>query len=278
MSSLGPHPGDRLQEWLDGRLAPGASAEVEAHLSACVSCREERDRLVTVRETLRAALPARDLPRDFEAELERLLDHDDGGAAELALTPAVAPPATEGTIERRLPGRLLTWGAVAAALVLFAVYLSWQREPVTVVTGAHDVFERQRSPDAPLDLVTAEASELERYFNANLSFRVKVYDLAMMGYRLVGGRIEQVAGRETSIAVYEDSAGRRVLCEMFVGSVGDLPPPSERREHNGITFAVYHRDGQTLVFWPEGKLICVLVSDGPSEDVIQLAFAKAIKV
>jgi hypothetical protein len=33
-----------------------------------------------------------------------------------------------------------------------------------------------------------------------------------------------------------------------------------------------------MVFWQEGDVICVLTSDLGSEEVIQLAFAKAIKV
>jgi hypothetical protein len=32
------------------------------------------------------------------------------------------------------------------------------------------------------------------------------------------------------------------------------------------------------VFWQEGDVVCVLSSDAPSEAVIQLAFAKAVKV
>jgi anti-sigma factor RsiW len=278
MTSPGRHPGDSLQEWLDGRLDPAAAAEVEAHVDACPACRQERDRLVSAREALRAALPDRDVPAELEAELRALLDRDDEGAADLALTPAVAPPAGDESIARRLPGRLLTWGGLAAALILFAVYLAWQRSPVTMVAGASDVLRQQQASDAPLDHITADADELGRFFNENLSFRVKVYDLNMMGYRLVGGRIAQVAGRETSIAVYEDASGRRVICEMFVAAAADLPPPTEVREHNGISFSVYRRGDQTLVFWPEGQLICVLASDGPPEEVIQLAFAKAIKV
>lgn len=33
-----------------------------------------------------------------------------------------------------------------------------------------------------------------------------------------------------------------------------------------------------LVFWQEGDVICVLASDARPEDVIALAFAKAVRV
>lgn len=45
-----------------------------------------------------------------------------------------------------------------------------------------------------------------------------------------------------------------------------------------MTFFVYRRGGSTQVFWQEGPTACVLVSDLPTEDVVQLAFAKAMKV
>lgn len=50
------------------------------------------------------------------------------------------------------------------------------------------------------------------------------------------------------------------------------------REHNGIAFQVYREGDLTLVFWQEGDVVCVLTSAAPAEDVVQLAFAKAIRV
>lgn len=59
--------------------------------------------------------------------------------------------------------------------------------------------------------------------------------------------------------------------------LADLPTPEETRTANGITFHIYHRDGGTQVFWEDGDIVCVLASHLPSEEVIQLAFAKAMK-
>ena len=69
-----------------------------------------------------------------------------------------------------------------------------------------------------------------------------------------------------------------MLYQMFDGTLDDLPQPDETREKDGIQFRIYHRRGLTLSFWQEGSVICVLVSDGGSEQVVQLAFAKAMKV
>jgi hypothetical protein len=63
---------------------------------------------------------------------------------------------------------------------------------------------------------------------------------------------------------------------MFEGSARDLPPGADMRRHGGISFFVYRRDTRTLVFWPEGEVLCVLTSDADAEEVIALAFAKAV--
>ena len=50
------------------------------------------------------------------------------------------------------------------------------------------------------------------------------------------------------------------------------------RENKGIRFYIYRVNGLTAAFWQEGAVTCVLTSDIASEEVIQLAFAKAVKV
>ncbi len=65
---------------------------------------------------------------------------------------------------------------------------------------------------------------------------------------------------------------------MYEGDVRRLPKDGVPRSHGGITFFVCHRGGSTQVFWQEGATACVLVSDIPTEEVVQLAFAKATKV
>ncbi|MGH8699628.1 MAG: hypothetical protein ACREVR_00440, partial [Burkholderiales bacterium] len=132
------------------------------------------------------------------------------------------------------------------------------------------------------DLRTTEPRELERFFARGMEFRTQVFDLAMMDYRLAGGRIHKLRGRPSALSVYQgmsdDHGAARVLCQMYEGQIDELPPAAEVLERNGIAFRVYRKDGVTAVFWSEGKLICVLVSDLRSDDVIRLAFAKAVKV
>lgn len=64
---------------------------------------------------------------------------------------------------------------------------------------------------------------------------------------------------------------------MFEGGTAGLPK-GLRHDREGISFFVYGRDGSTQIFWQEGDVTCVLVSDAPPEEVLSLAFAKAMRV
>ena len=98
------HPGaERLQDWLDGLLAPAVAAEIETHVHACPVCAHD----VALYREVFAALDAVPLTEPAPAFLPRVLDH-------------VLPSRIR---RRRL--RALGWGyagfaAAAAALAVLA--------------------------------------------------------------------------------------------------------------------------------------------------------------
>jgi hypothetical protein len=65
---------------------------------------------------------------------------------------------------------------------------------------------------------------------------------------------------------------------MYAGTVAALPAGAVERENKGIRFYIYEKKDLTMVFWQEGTVVCVLASDIGAEQVIQLAFAKAMKI
>ncbi len=81
-----------------------------------------------------------------------------------------------------------------------------------------------------------------------------------------------LAGRRDPVA-----DGADLICEMYPGSLADLPAEGEAHDHEGVRFVVYQRDGLTLVFWPEGSVLCVLAGEGGTDVVLPLAFAKAAR-
>src|SRR5262249_48604289 len=214
----------------DGRLSPQEEARVQAHLRMCERCRDGLEDLRRGRELARG-LRASELPRDLRDRLNAALD----GAR-----PSTARPLL--TRRALLAGSGAAAGAACAALVYRRRSGDWPQQAI-------DAFREYQSGARPLDVVEANPSSLEAFFGARLPFHTRVFDLGMMSYRLMGGRIERVGGRPAAMYVYNGPEQRRLLCEMFAGSVSDLPRPSERRERDGVALFIYQRPPYTAVFW-----------------------------
>jgi anti-sigma factor RsiW len=259
------HLGTTLQDFLDGRLDAAHQAEVRAHLQGCPQCRGQLEVLRWVRDVALKQLPGEEVPPALAERVAAALD-----AADERARPAASP--TFGWRWRRWAG---AGALVAAVLVLL---LAWPPRADLVDAVAND-FTAYSSGGLALDLRSSDGETVESLFVAGgMDFRTRVFDLGMMGYQLVGGRVHRLGSRPSALFAYRDPAGQNIVCQMYHGRLADLPRPDDVREHGGITFQVYRTGAVTLVFWQEGSVVCVLASDVEYEAVIQLAYAKAVKV
>lgn len=256
------HPKDELQDLLEDRLDPAGRAAVEAHLVGCAACRRELDAARFARRAVQASLAPPEVPPALPGRIRAALDEVDRAAA--------PHPGRRWT-------RPVVWLPLAAAAAA-GLMLLWPRAPGDLPGGAARDFARYRAAVA-LDLSTPDPATLEAFFRTRgIEFAVRVFDFGMMGYRLAGGTVHDVAGRRSALFAYTGADGRSLVCQMYEGTLTELPSGAEAREHDGIRFLVYRREGLTLVFWEEGPVVCVLVSDGDPEVAVQLAYAKAVKV
>ncbi|HEV8264863.1 MAG TPA: zf-HC2 domain-containing protein [Gemmatimonadales bacterium] len=257
MTDAANHLGATLQDFLDGRLPDARRAEVEAHLDQCPQCRGELEALRWVRDVALRRLPGEEVPPAVARRVAAALDAAEAPSQGWARWAAAA--------------------ALAAAAVLAVVLLS--RPSGDLADAVARDFAEYSGGRLTLDLQSSDPAAVESLFaNAGLVFRTRVFDLGMMQYHLAGGRVHQVRGRPSALFAYRGPGGRDLVCQMYEGRLADLPRTDDVRERNGITFRVYRVKGVTLVFWQEGAAICVLASDAEAEAVIQLAYAKAVKV
>src|SRR5213594_1743069 len=256
-----PHPlGEEIQDFADGRLMPARREELEAHLATCPKCSRELERLRWVKEGT-ARLPMHEPPPDLPARVAQALDSED----------------RRGSQARPLRRYLLPAAGVLAAATAVVILVS--RGPRDLPSAVGRDFAAYGRAALSLDTASGDGPALERYFaRRGLAFPTRVFDLRMMGYGLVGARVHQLDGRPSALFAYRGVDERTLMCQMFEGSLDELPQGGEAREHNGIEFRIFNEHGLTLVFWMEGSVVCVLVSDVPGEAVVQLAYAKAVKV
>lgn len=252
------HLVDDLQELADGRLAAAERARAQAHLADCEACRRELDVLLALKSAVRSAGAPADLPPELDALIRGGLDREPGAG------------------EARRLSRAVPW-LIAAAVAVLAILTSLLLRPGVSARVASD-YTAYRGGALSLELETGEPQKLEAFFRERgLTFRTRVLDLRMMGFELVGGRVHRIGGRPSAFFVYRGERNKILVCQMYAGEIGDLPRNAQRREINGIPFHVARRGGITMVFWPEGDVACVLVSDIASEEVFALAVGKAMK-
>ncbi len=268
------HPTDALHDLVDGRLSGADRDALEAHLRDCVQCQREVAMLSGIKRVV-AALPQIELPVELAARIGASVNTTasmQGPTSEPTTTLMTAVPAADDS--RRPRPRWLVPVALAAVMLLAAIV--WWRSPANLPLMAADTAGNYRAGRLTLTSTESDAGALNAFFAQRVSFPVRVFDLRMMGFSLAGGRVHQFDRRRSALWVYTNASGA-IVCQMYPGVVGDLPSPPQTRVANGITFAIYHASNGTQVFWQEGDIVCVLASDLPAEDVIQLAIAKAMK-
>ncbi len=259
------HFGEELQDLLDGRLAEAARAEIAAHVAQCPRCREELAALERARVAARGLRPFAQ-PADLAVRIASVLDAEDRTSA-------------PGSKRRRLPHRwpLVAGGLLTAAALVALLLLPSATADLPTAVGRD--FAGYRDARLALELRTGDPAALERFFAVRgIAFPTRVFDLAMMRYRLAGGRVHRLVGRPSALFAYTGPNAAPLICEMYGGSLAELPRAAEQRVHDGITFRVYRVSRMTLVFWQEGAVVCVLVSEGNTDEVVQLAYAKAVRV
>ncbi len=262
------HDGEKLQALLDGRLSADERARVDAHVQACSTCQKELRALKWVK-SVAAGAPEIPLPSELPETLRRALDLEDrrDPAAETSL----------GGLKLWAVGWRLAASVVVAlgAVVTTVIMLAKLDAPELAASD----FLAVQSGELELQMRTVDGPQLERFFGErNISFPTRVFDLAMMNYHVTGGRVHAMAGGPSALFAYEGETGTLVVCQMYEGHVEGLPEGAELHVHEDIRFYVFREEALTVVFWQEGDVTCVMTSDIDSEALIQLAFAKAIKV
>ncbi|HKQ19785.1 MAG TPA: hypothetical protein VJW75_08565 [Candidatus Eisenbacteria bacterium] len=262
MSTHRDHPHDELHLLLDGRLDVEARARVEERVRGCQSCRRELEAIRWAKGAVRGDVQGTAAPaRLTERVLAALDEADRAGTA--------APRRAVG-LRPLVPALGLL---VAAIAIVFLVGRPRVHDPVT---AAGKDLESYAESTLVLDRLTGSPQELERFFAAEgMDFPTRVFDFGMMNFTLRGGRVHRIGGRPSALFAYSSAEGGNIVCQMYRGTLSDLPQGSERHVLGGVEFRAYRRGKLSLVFWQEGHLLCVLASDGDPAEALQFARAKA---
>ncbi|WP_426419815.1 anti-sigma factor family protein [Bradyrhizobium genosp. A] len=189
---------DDLHAYVDQALEPERRAEVASYLDDHPDVAGRVAAYATQREQLRGALASiAGEPLPAELNLAHIIDN-----------------------RKRRP--LRAWGAIAALLLLGCGGLGGWTMHSLLLEGSNGLSSLAQeaaysynvyAPDRvrPVEIRASDSAELTRWVSNRLKQPVKVPDLSISGYRLMGGRLVATSHGPAGMFMYDDDHGDRLV-------------------------------------------------------------------
>jgi anti-sigma factor RsiW len=232
----------------DGELSPSETLSMEKRLAAEPELRALAADLRSLSSRLTDILPADGPPDELGARI----------ISETGLSDMTAPR------DQRMP----VWMALAASLLIGVIIgggivaginfgtTSSQEATLDVVYAAH---LRSLVAPQPFDIASSDRHVVKPWFNGRTAIAPATPDLASVGFPLIGGRVDIVAGSPVPVLVYRH--------DRHIISVTVLP------RQPGTSPSEGSHDGSNIHRWDAGDLTYWAVSDLNNGDLRQFITA-----
>jgi anti-sigma factor RsiW len=258
----------RTQAYFDGELDAVAATEIERHAEYCAECREQLRELEQLRAALRRDLPYRSTPPALRARILGALaqEHAASAQAEQGAPRQVGiPPGNRSrwgrTARARAPGRAFWWGALAgvggsAAAAALAFVLLAPPLASMVLDEMVDAHVRALKLGRSIEVVSTDRHTVKPWFAGHADVSPAVVDFEAQGYRLVGGRSDNVDHQRSAVTVYHH--GPHVI-DVYFWVAARRPMPTTTM-----------RNGYHVACWQVRDLAYCAVSDTAWDELLGL--------
>lgn len=254
---------------VDNELSPRESELITAHFGECGECPKSYSQEYALKCLVQNAARS----THARSELRDRILNGRGRRAPRAWLAGL------GEVLSPLRG-LAVQGAVLAALLAVPFFTAryWLASPhLPIVPG---MFQQYREiiggETAPAKMTNLDELKENLTQLVDGRFAPMAYDLSTMNFHLVGGMLRKIANRQVLVTVYQGN-GSTILCFTFLGSEGDVPDVAQvfLDAAAGMNFYQFQHAQTNAVMHREGIITCVLMSQIPMSDLLQLARAKA---
>jgi len=232
----------RVQAYFDGEVDAVAAAEIERHLATCEECRALLQELRQVRTLLRDKVPKTSMPGSLRAGIMDALDREPPPVVRLSQRKPAPPARVRPFWIGVFSG--VGGSAVAAAVTLLVVNAAFDRGLTADLVADHT---RSLLSSHLIDVVSTDQHTVKPWFAGRTDVSPEVADFAPQGYRLLGGRVDELAHHKAAVMVYQH--GRHYI-NVFSWAVGSSALPQDTT-----------RNGYHLAFWKVGNLAYCAVAD-----------------
>jgi anti-sigma factor RsiW len=220
-----------LDAYLDRELDVAESASVRDHLDACDTCREKLAARKSLGRLVRRA-PYYTAPAALKARLPH-------SRTPVLLSSRWLGWAAAALLVASLTGSLLVWSQSART----------RNSVDTVAEAVVDSHVRALMGEHLFDVRSTDQHTVKPWFLGKLDFSPQVDDLARIGFPLVGGRLDYVAGRPVAALVYMRA---QHTINLFVWPAESASVRSDTRSIRG--FHVRHWTRGDMSFWAVSDL------------------------
>ncbi|HEV2983530.1 MAG TPA: anti-sigma factor [Vicinamibacterales bacterium] len=219
--------GRLLDAYIDNEIALAESASLQEHRTSCVAC----SRRVAERESLGRlvrGLPYHGAPHRLRAAITTVRTRPQSGPRRLALAAVV------------------TMGVSLGGLTTVRMVRARQTvdTTATIVEGLVDSHVRALMADHLFDVRSTDQHTVKPWFLGRLDSSPPVEDLASVGFPLVGGRLDYVAGRPAATLIYQR---RQHAINLFVWPESSGTMRENVRSTRG--FQLRHWSSRGMSFW-----------------------------
>jgi anti-sigma factor RsiW len=240
-----------LDAYFDNELDLAKTVAIEEHLRSCASCRSQYELRVALRNRLQDPELRYPMPNDLAAQIRKKLGDS-------------SPPT-----RKILPFSSAIWIPVAvAAAAIFGAFLYANVErlfpaeaPSMVAEVASDHI-RSLIGTHLVDVESSDQHTVKPWFAGKLDFSPPVRDFADQGFKLIGGRLDYVRGKNVAVLVYR-----------FKNHYVSLFVCRERNPEAASKQTTFAYQGYNLVYWNVNGLDCWAVSDAAPGALLE--FVKA---